>query len=1579
MKTTANIKAAFAVLLAILVGSFAMAGTAQAQKVGNPGPIGFQAVGGYMKFGIMDPFNLEVDPDDPSSTITLNGTVDQNGQIVIPQASTEFPTFTLEDVAVVGNVDIKINSVGDIIGSVNPYTGATFVPVRLWIKVNSSSSLIGSGCALASASNPLIIDLTSGTSVPTGPGPTMTGIPYNPDTGLVTLVDGKVSAPASSGCGLAAGQLDGMIGLPAASGKNQISFQMRLTPTVTRGVTARVTAPNYAFDDQEITLDASTSTVAKMPGTYRWDFDNDGTWDTTPQSSPTINRTFTNSGNRTIKVRVTDPDGDSDEATTTVNIVRHSDLEIQKSMVGAFEVGTTPKYRLSVTNNSPDVAPFGTTVTDHVPDEFPIQGVDAPGWSCSVVGQDVSCFRQQIAGNSTADPIDITVGVTGDALPYKDNTATVSTPGDPVASNNSATVRSNVFAVDLTVKKSHDFEFRPGNDPKNVHVIQVRNRGTAPTANPTTVTDTLPAGLTPVSANGNGWNCNIAGQTVTCNTTDVIGAGDDAEPIEIHSSADIVGAGGEVGDTSAQVTNNVSVANSGDVINSNDTASDPTWIIDTPDLRIGKSHVGNFRAGTQADYTISVDNRGPQATTQTTTVVDVLPENLSYVDATGTGWTCSADEQTVTCEHTDPIAADSSADDITLTVDPIVPGEVTNVATVDNADDPNETNDTAQDPTSVRLIDLELSGEANEIFRVNRDAYLRLSLKNLGTSPTASASVITATLPAGVTYADWLGEGWNCNASAGSNVSCSYADPIEPDSPPNDLLLGVSLGSAALPSTSIDLHVATDDDYVPENDNVSVDVDVFAQDNAISLTHNGAFRAGVTRSYNAQVKNVGSADAPAGSTSVVFTLGNGTTYQGFSGSGWSCTDDAQEVSCDYAPAVEAGANAATLSIQAGIQPAARPSVTASATVTTTDDRNQDNDTDEHVVSVTSPDLGVSSSHTGDFRVGTVGTYTLDVKNHGDAATDAPIQITDTVPTGLSIVSANGAGWTCAIAAPDVTCDHTGPLAADAAAAPIALKVMPTTGAVPSVSNEVAVTGAPDFNAVNDSNSDFTVVKEIDIAVDLDGPVVTKRVGDDISYKVLVTNVDTADTIAPITVTGTLPTGVEPNEAGGNGWNCHIAGQDVTCDRAASLASAQDAPDLNIDALITPDAGSGSVSFDVDASTVDDVDAANDTSDTIVTPIDAGPDAVVSLNAAIPENLEKLRVGSNGVYHVKVSNIGGLPTEVGTKVKVNLPEGLDPGLSGSNDWPCYVLGQDITCTFVPAIPAGESTPSFPINFTVDSKAASTVTTDAEVEIENDLNPLNNTTEDEQEIDRTDVGVSVAASGDWVRGSTGQIKVTASNAGNGKTVAPIKVSTDLPAGITYNAVAGDGWACNASGLNVTCTRDAMLAGGTDAPVITITANIGASSVDQSEVQAAVSTEGDDNAANDKASTKLTIKDPLAPEDVVRVATVKSKKVSMKRNGTVPVSLACPADATVKCTGSLALQSAGKLKIGKAKRKVATKKVNYSIAPGRSYPVVVKFAGKAKQAIRLKRNLKVTATSKPTTSGLAPSKAKLTLKAR
>jgi len=82
-------------------------------------------------------------------------------------------------------------------------------------------------------------------------------------------------------------------------------------------------------------------------------------------------------------------------------------------------------------------------------------------------------------------------------------------------------------------------------------------------------------------------------------------------------------------------------------------------------------------------------------------------------------------------------------------------------------------------------------------------------------------------------------------------------------------------------------------------------------------------------------------------------------------------------------------------------------------------------------------------------------YTLTVRNKGDAATSGTVTLVDP-PTGMTVTSIAGANWTCTLAA--TTCTRSDSLAAGASYDPITVAGNVTVGAGGSVSATVTVTG-----------------------------------------------------------------------------------------------------------------------------------------------------------------------------------------------------------------------------------------------------------------------------------------------------------------------------------------------------------------------------------------------------------------------------------------------------------------------------------------------------------------------------------------
>ncbi len=109
-------------------------------------------------------------------------------------------------------------------------------------------------------------------------------------------------------------------------------------------------------------------------------------------------------------------------------------------------------------------------------------------------------------------------------------------------------------------------------------------------------------------------------------------------------------------------------------------------------------------------------------------MTDTLPAELGFVSATGTGWTCGALGQVVTCTRTASIGAGATAPAITLTVavDPDATAEeTTNTASVSTADDVNPANDSDSDLTALTAADLALEQEPLERLPGRHDPRLR--------------------------------------------------------------------------------------------------------------------------------------------------------------------------------------------------------------------------------------------------------------------------------------------------------------------------------------------------------------------------------------------------------------------------------------------------------------------------------------------------------------------------------------------------------------------------------------------------------------------------------------------------------------------------------------------------------------------------------------------------------------------------------------------------------------------------------------------------------------------------------------
>ncbi len=122
----------------------------------------------------------------------------------------------------------------------------------------------------------------------------------------------------------------------------------------------------------------------------------------------------------------------------------------------------------------------------------------------------------------------------------------------------------------------------------------------------------------------------------------------------------------------------------------------------------------------------------------------------------------------------------------------------------------------------------------------------------------------------------------------------------------------------------------------------------------------------------------------------------------------------------------------------------------------------------------SAQLTIAKTHTGNFTQGQQGAqYSLTVANSpGTTTTTGTVTVTETAPSGLTLVSMSGTGWTCGGANPANVCTRSDALAAGASYPVITVSVNVAANATSPQVNTAAVTGGGSAPA---NASDSTVI------------------------------------------------------------------------------------------------------------------------------------------------------------------------------------------------------------------------------------------------------------------------------------------------------------------------------------------------------------------------------------------------------------------------------------------------------------------------------------------------------------------------
>ncbi len=451
-------------LLMALAGYFAFATSSKAAFVTNPGPVNSEVTGGFLKVGSM----IEQSFDSLEEVPTFGGTIDSNGDVVVPEnqfqfGELEFPIDT--EVALLGRIQgvigIQVMPTHPVVGNIDPVTGIGNMRIRLRIKAYrlSGSTLldVGNNCFLGSVASPIDLQLSTetGPTATTEPGLSLGGERYNIATGRARFADKNFAVPSATNCGSLTSTLNGQLGLPSPAGSNGGEFELEFDPkplsTATINISGRPANPtnqtnaNFTF----------TSNVGSALN-YECRLDS-GAW--AACNGMTAGYTGLNNGSHTFSVR---------------------------AMAGEIEAGTS-SYTWVVDTVAPVITFTGgpTGLTNSRSASFSV--------SKSKTLSSITC---QLDGNPVT-PCSTTATFTNNFTNLTDGSHTFTVSGQDAAGNTASTTRN--WTVDAT-KPVVAFTSTPPNPTSTAEVTFEFTATDNMTANPTAqcqvrnMRNNLPAG-----------------------------------------------------------------------------------------------------------------------------------------------------------------------------------------------------------------------------------------------------------------------------------------------------------------------------------------------------------------------------------------------------------------------------------------------------------------------------------------------------------------------------------------------------------------------------------------------------------------------------------------------------------------------------------------------------------------------------------------------------------------------------------------------------------------------------------------------------------------------------------------------------------------------------------------------------------------------------------------------------------------------------------------------------------------------------------------------------------------------------
>jgi uncharacterized repeat protein (TIGR01451 family) len=991
-----------------------------------------------------------------------------------------------------------------------------------------------------------------------------------------------------------------------------------------------------------------------------------------------------------------------------------ADMGVTETGPSFAQTGNTVTYTVTLTNHGPNAA--SSVVLSDTLSSSPTSGVFVPGsftiapqvgnpdtFTPTVNSNGFTETANAAIPNGNTDAFIITAGIqlTAPDLSTDTNSASVSSSADPNPSNDNASVTTTLsHSTDFAVGKTGPGTATAG--ATITYTLTLTNTGGHPAVG-VALTDTLPSGETLLTETQTGgpdtFTDKSAGSTVAFNAA-TVGSG--------NTNTFVVTALIDAKVAPGTTLTNTEVVAGANFPNRSSTLG--TTITQATTLGLTKVGPDEATAGGFITYTLSLTNTGSTDATNVA-LTDTLPSDLTLLTETQTGgpdtFVDNSSGGTVTFNATTMGAGNTDTFVVTAQIDDDVSAGSVETNTADaTADNIPEVVATSPDAIVATVADVSVTKTGPNLITAGTTVTYTVTLVNNGPSDALNVTLSDA-LPAGMTLvseSQVSGGAFFTDTTTGNTPSFNSAEVdglVEfPGGNVNTFQIVASLPSNAANNTNLD-DTATVTSDTPDSDLANntftfVSTGVTVADVGVTKTGPSTVIAGTTVTYTLTVSNAGPSDAqnvnvsdalPAGLTLVSESAdpANPDTF----------TDTSTGNTPSFNAATVVSGNTDNFTVVAFVASSVPSGTNLDDTATvqsSSEDPNQSNNTFTFSSSVTTlADLDISVDPPF-VTAGTNLTYTITLTNEGlsDAAS---VVITDTLPTGLTVLSAMQVTGPdsfvgSAPGGPTATFTATTMGAGNTDTFEVVVAVPSSTPENTILTDTATVTSAtPDSSPGDETATTTTLVDtSADLSIVKNGPT-TITAGTTITYTLTVHNAGPSDSQA-VTVSDAVPTGLALLS------ESQVSGPDAFANTSAGNTAsffATTVPTGNTDVfqviVSAPNSTLGGTMFTdtatVSSATTPDPDPTNNSSSVTTVAVASADLSVVKAGPLT------ITAGTDVTYTITIHNAG--PSDAaGVTVTDTLPAGLTPLLvTAVNTNPDMFLPTGSTTVFAPTVLAGNT--------------------------------------------------------------------------------------------------------------------------------------------------------------------------------------------------------------------------------------------------------------------------------------------------